>query len=41
MRGFFRLLEVLALSTRAKYISYYADVQYEFYTLFTKYESVG
>jgi len=38
MRGFFSLLEVLALSTGSTYSSYYVDVQYELYTLFTKYE---
>ena len=39
MRGFHRVLQLLAESTGTQYNSYYADVKTELYKLFNKYES--
>ena len=39
MRGFHRVLQLLAESTGTQYNSYYADVKIELYKLFNKYES--
>ena len=38
MRGFHRVLQLLAESTGTQYNSYYADVKTELYKLFNKYE---
>ena len=38
MRGFHRVLQLLAKSTGTQYNSYYADVKTELYKLFNKYE---
>jgi hypothetical protein len=37
MRGFFRVLELLAEYTGCEYSAYYADVKSELYKLFNKY----
>jgi hypothetical protein len=38
MRGFHRVLQLLAESTSSQYNSYYADMKTELYKLFNKYE---